>query len=78
MHTKGRHKGWGVRAPRAERAPCAGRLCLAFHPQAQARVAAELQAAGLLAGADSQPRLLEWADLSSLEYLDAVRSCCTP
>ena len=47
---------------------------LAAHPEVQEEVAAELEAAGLLASrARPQPRRLTYADLSKLPNLDAVR-----
>ncbi len=49
---------------------------LAAHPEVQEEVAAELEAAGLLASRGKpQPRRLTYADLSKLPYLDAVRPC---
>ena len=46
---------------------------LAQHPEVEAKLAAELDAAGLLVTADRpQPRALEWADLGGLVYLQAV------
>ena len=49
---------------------------LAAHPEVQEEVAAELEAAGLLASRGRpQPRRLTYADLSKLPYLDAVRPC---
>ena len=49
---------------------------LAAHPEVQEEVAAELEAAGLLASRDRpQPRRLTYANLSKLPYLDAVRPC---
>ncbi len=48
---------------------------LATHPGAQEKLAAELAAAGLLASpAQPAPRLLTYADLGRLPYLDAVHS----
>ena len=50
------------------------RALLAAHPEVQEKVAAELEAAGLLAGRGRpQPHRLTHADLSKLTYLDAVR-----
>ena len=53
---------------------CKGaRLSLAAHPPLQARLAQELQEAGLLASKQQpSPRDLTFADLSALHYLDAV------
>ena len=48
----------------------ARRYLLATHPEAEAKVAAELDAAGLLVTpARPAPRPLEYADLSKLQYL---------
>ena len=50
---------------------------LTQHPEVEAKLAAELDAAGLLATADCpQPRALEWADLGRLVYLQAVIKVC--
>ena len=49
------------------------RLSIALHPEVQQKVAAELQAAGLLASPEQpEPRDFTWADISSLPYLNAV------
>ena len=49
---------------------------LAAHPEVQEEMAAELEAAGLLASRSRpQPRRLTYANLSKLPYLDAVRPC---
>jgi len=46
---------------------------LSQHPAAEAALAAELDAAGLLAtAARPAPRRLQWADLGRLPYLQAV------
>ena len=46
---------------------------MAGHPEVQARVAAELDAAGLLATArNPNPRRPTYGDLAALPYLDAV------
>lgn len=51
-----------------------GRALLATHSEVQAKVVAELGAAGLLAkNAKSEARGLTYADLGRLPYLDAVR-----
>lgn len=53
---------------------CACRALLATHPEVQAKAAAELEAAGLLATkARPEPRRLSYADLGRLPYLNAVR-----
>lgn len=54
---------------------CLDRALLATHPKAQAAVAAELHMAGLLATPVKKiPRQINYADLSRLPYLDAVRT----
>ena len=51
------------------------RALLGAHPEVQQKVAAELEAAGLLATTvKPEPRRLSYADLGRLPYLDAVRS----
>ena len=48
-------------------------MLLATHPEAEARLAAELQAHGLLATADNpRPRAPAWEDIGKLRYLSAV------
>ena len=56
--------------------------CIATQPEAQQRIAAELQHHGLLAShAHPHPRSLEWEDLGKLEYLrivSKVLASCPP
>ena len=53
--------------------PCCCRYFLVQHPQAMARLEAELDAAGLLVTAQRpQPRAFTYADISKLRYLDCV------
>ena len=50
-----------------------GRYFLAKHPQAMAKLEAELDAAGLLVTAQRpRPRAITFADISKLRYLDCV------
>jgi cytochrome P450 len=46
--------------------------CISQHPEVQAQLSSELEAAGLLAGGPKPPRSLTWDDLAALPYLDAV------
>ena len=49
------------------------RYFLAQHPQAMAKLEAELDAAGLLVTAERrQPRAFTFADISKLRYLDCI------
>lgn len=52
------------------------RLCIAYHPEVQDRIAEELHEAGLLATPHGPPRPLEYSDLSSLKYMEAVSHLC--
>jgi len=66
----------GARRPATQRgatAPRRGRYMISQHPAVAARLAAELDAAGLLVTPKRpRPRALQFADLATLAYLQAV------
>ncbi len=58
--------------------PCCCRYLISQHPEVEAKLVAELDAAGLLvAPGRPQPRPMEYADLGRLTYLSWVCKVCS-